>query len=87
MFGRRTRIPPGPSVIALRTGAPLIPAVIYMREDGSWHAWVQEALTVEGSADDPEAVTATATKLAAAFEQLVLRAPTQWHAMFNRYWL
>lgn len=80
MFGRRTKMPPGPAVLSLRTGAPVIPAVIYQRENGSWHADVQPPL--ERSAD----VSVMTQRLADAFARLIAPAPTQWH-MFSRYWI
>lgn len=81
MFGRRTRLPPGPAVLALRSGAPLIAACIYQREDGGWEARVLEPLEPGG---DVEAVT---QRLAGAFERLIERAPAQWHVFSSRYWV
>ncbi|MCA1832659.1 MAG: phosphatidylinositol mannoside acyltransferase [Actinomycetota bacterium] len=87
MFGRRTKIPPGPAVMSLRTGAPLIPAVIYDRPDGTWIAHVTERIDGDENHDDPEAVRALTRKLAQSFEGLARREPSQWHAMFQRYWI
>jgi phosphatidylinositol dimannoside acyltransferase len=87
MFGRRTKVPPGPAVLALRTGAPLLPAVIYLLPNGEWVASVMEALPVQGSADDRQAVEEITRRLAQRFEELVRRAPEQWYAMFLNYWL
>ncbi len=84
MFGRTTKLPPGPAVLALRTGAPLIPAVIYLYPDGEWRAWVMDPLDMP-SPDEP--VASVTQRLAREFEKLVMRDPTQWHAMFMRYWI
>jgi KDO2-lipid IV(A) lauroyltransferase len=86
MFGRTTKIPPGPAVLALRTGAPLIPAVIYMCPEGLWRAWVMDPLDVPANADESHVGELT-RRLAKSFEELVARDPTQWHAMFLRYWI
>lgn len=85
MFGRRTKLPPGPAVLALRTGAPLVPATIYQREDGTWHARVLPPLP-KPDADAPEAVETLTQRLADAFAVLIAEAPEQWH-MFSRYWV
>jgi len=84
MFGRTTMMPPGPAVLALRAGAPLIPATIYQRDDGTWWAWVLEPVKTDdaGGADGVAVVT---QRLAEAFERLIARAPEQWH-VFSPYW-
>ncbi len=83
MFGGRAKLPPGPAVLALRSGAPLIPAVIYMNEDGTWSTRVLEPVTTGAG----QGVGSTTQALARSFEQLAASSPTQWHAMFQRYWL
>ncbi|HLW17738.1 MAG TPA: phosphatidylinositol mannoside acyltransferase [Actinomycetota bacterium] len=85
MFGRKTKMPPGPAVLALRTGCDLIPAAIYQHEDGTWRAWVLPALE---RPDDtaPDAVAVYTQRLAEKFEDLIRAAPAQWH-VFNRYWI
>jgi len=85
MFGRRTKMPPGPAVLALRTGAPLIPAAIYQVADGRWDARVMEPITMPAP-DDPNAVGIATQHLADAFAELIAHAPEQWH-MFARYWV
>jgi phosphatidylinositol dimannoside acyltransferase len=85
MFGRKTKMPPGPSVLALRAGVPLIPACIYQREGGTWFADVREALPMP-DATEGDPVHALTQRLADAFEELIAAAPEQWH-MWNRYWI
>lgn len=85
MFGRRTKLPPGPAVLALRSGAPLIPACIYQREDGTWFAHVMAPLPIEDPAS-PEAVPALTQRLATSFEELIGAHPEQWH-VYSPYWI
>lgn len=87
MFGRRTKLPPGPAVLALRTGAPLIPAVIYLYPKGTWRAWVMDPIELPEAEDEAGAATGLTQRLAAEFEKFVARDPSQWHAMFQRYWI
>jgi len=85
MFGRKTKVPAGPAVLALRTGCDLIPASIYQNDDGTWRAWVLPAIARpdEGA---PDAVAVYTQRLAEKFEEMVKVAPTQWH-VFSRYWI
>lgn len=84
MFGRRAKLPPGPAVLSLRTGAPLIPASILQHQDGSWFGRVLAPLD-EPADDDADPVGVLTQRLAAAFERLISEAPAQWH-VFNRFW-
>lgn len=86
MFGRTTKMPPGPAVLALRAGVPLIPACIYQRLDGTWFAWVMQPIDEGIVGETPENVAVLTQRLAECFEQLIAREPAQWHA-FQRMWL
>lgn len=83
MFGRTTSMPRGAAVLALRSGAPLIPATIYQRDDGAWDAWVLDPVPTDDLA--PDDVATLTQRLAERFEQLIARAPEQWH-VFSPYW-
>ena len=84
-FGSTTTLPAGPAVLALRTGAALVPVAIYHQRDGSHRALALPPLAAarEGRLrDDVERVTG---ELAAALETLIRRAPEQWH-VFRPDW-
>lgn len=86
MFGRTTKLPPGPAVLSLRAGVPLIPACIYQRPDGTWHAWVMEPIDGGVTGETKENVAILTQRIAEAFERMIAREPSQWHA-FSRMWL
>ena len=86
MFGRRTKLPPGPAVLCLRAGVPLIPACIYQRPDGTWYAWVMDPIDEGITGETLVNVAVLTQRLAGAFERMIAREPTQWHA-FSRVWL
>lgn len=87
MFRRTTKMPPGPAVLTLRAGVPLIPACIYQSaEGGTWHAWVMDPIDGGVSGETPENVALLTQRLAEAFERMIAREPAQWHA-FQRMWL
>jgi len=85
MFGRRTKMPAGPAVLSLRTGAALIPACIYQHDDGTWVAKVLPALEVPDPSS-PDPVSVLTQQLADRFQELIAAEPSQWH-VFNRYWI
>jgi lauroyl/myristoyl acyltransferase len=85
-FGGRTRMPAGPAILALRTGAPLYAA----------HLWFTRTKTMggirrielpgpdEGSLD--VRVRITTQRLAEAFERGIAEHPQDWH-MLQKLWL
>jgi len=85
MFGRKTKMPPGPAVLAVRTGCDLIPAAIFQGEDGTWLARVLPPVE-RPDEPAPDAVQVYTQRLAEQFEELIRFAPAQWH-VFNRYWI
>ena len=81
-FGERTTLPGGPALLALRTGAPILPVSVYFTPDGGHHGIVHEAVPVarEGPrlSDDVARITQA---LARELEVLIRRAPEQWHLL------
>lgn len=79
-FGERTTLPGGPALLALRTGSPLVPLAVYQRGD-DFHGVVLEALDVERRGRLRDDVARITQDLALALEDLIRRAPTQWHVL------
>ena len=80
-FGERTTLPAGPATLALRTGAPLLPAAVYFGPQGGHHAKVMPPVAAQREGrlrDDVERVT---QDLAHRFEELIRAAPEQWHLL------
>lgn len=81
-FGERTTLPGGPALLALRTGAPILPVGVYFRPDGGYHGIVRPPVPVERVgprlADDVARITQL---LAYELETLIRRAPEQWHLL------
>ncbi len=78
-FGERTTLPGGAATLALRTGAPLLPVVVYTGP-GNWHTGVVHApidTTRRGTLR--EDVTRVTQELATTFEHDIRRHPEQWH--------
>ncbi len=79
-FGERTRLPGGPAVTALRSGAPLVPAAAYF-EGGHCHSVILPPIDTERRGKLRADVTRVTQDLAIALETLIRRAPEQWHLL------
>ncbi len=77
-FGEITTLPPGPATMSLRTGAPLLPCATYFT-DGGYDVVVTEPIAVPDEGTRSEKVQRMTQALANRFEDLIRRAPSQWH--------
>ena len=84
MFGRTRRLPAGPALLSLTTGAPLIVTPVFQTERG-WRVVMTPPLTIEPTGDRRADVTALTQRMAEAFERAIASAPTDWH-MFQPAW-
>lgn len=79
-FGERTRLPTGPAVLALRTGAPLLPTAVY------WHnntrrAVILPPVDIQRRDRFRADISRVVQDYAKALEQLISLEPEQWHLM------
>lgn len=79
-FGERTRLPAGPAALALRTGAPLFPSVVYLEGRGV-RGLARPALDTQRRGRFREDVARITQALAYELEDLIRVAPEQWHLM------
>jgi len=80
-FGEKTTMPKGPAMLALRTGAPLLPCAIYYR-DGGHHGVVRPRVPAERTDAGLRADVARVTQALARELEILIRAePEQWHLM------
>jgi phosphatidylinositol dimannoside acyltransferase len=80
-FGEKTTLPSGPAVLALRTGAPLIPTGVYDQGGGHHHAVVRPPIPVERRGSFRDDVARITQDMADELEGLIRRAPEQWHLL------
>lgn len=80
LFGEQTTLPGGPATLALRSGAPLLPAAIYFDGSGR-HAVVRPPVPAARQGRLRDDVTRITQDLAHELEELIRRAPDQWHLM------
>ncbi len=80
-FGERTTLPAGPATLALRTGAPLLPAAVYFGPQGGHHARVMPPVPAQREGRLRDDVARVTQDLAHRFEELIRAAPEQWHLL------
>jgi KDO2-lipid IV(A) lauroyltransferase len=80
-FGERTTLPSGPATLALRTGAPLLPAAIYFRGRRLHHGVMRPPVPVERTGRLRDDVALVTQLLARELEELIRVAPDQWHLL------
>ena len=83
MFGRTRRMPAGPALIALSSGAPLLSGPTFTTRDG----WIEvlSEVSIEPTGRRKEDVVALTRALAASFEKAIASAPPDWH-LFQPGW-
>ncbi len=84
-FGHPTRMPPGPALLALRTGAPLLPATLWY-EGRDWGIRIHDVVPVPKTGTVGQKVAAMTQQLADAFAEGIAEHPRDWH-MLQRLWL
>jgi KDO2-lipid IV(A) lauroyltransferase len=85
LFGAPARLPLGPALLAIESGAPLFAVGVRRAGIGRYRGRVEPiAVPLEGTRR--ERVTATTNGLARAFERIIADAPEQWWAVFFPIW-
>jgi KDO2-lipid IV(A) lauroyltransferase len=79
MFGHPRRLPAGPALLALSTGAPVVVVDLYETADG-WRGASHPQIAFEPTGDRRADATALTREIARAFERSIGAAPWDWHA-------
>jgi phosphatidylinositol dimannoside acyltransferase len=85
-FGGRTRMPPGPALLALRTGAPLFAATLWYSPTQTNAAVQRIEVPAEPEGPLDARVRLVTQRLADAFEAGIAAHPQDWH-MLQKLWL
>jgi KDO2-lipid IV(A) lauroyltransferase len=84
MFGATRRLPAGPALLSITSGAPLLVCPVTTTADG-WRIRIGEPLPLEATGDVRTDVRALTRSMAAEFERAIAAAPTDWH-LFQPGW-
>jgi phosphatidylinositol dimannoside acyltransferase len=85
LFGAPARLPLGPALLAIETGAPAYVAAVRRTGPGRYIGRL-EPVDVAAAGSRRERATATTASIARAFERVVADAPEQWWAVFFPIW-
>jgi phosphatidylinositol dimannoside acyltransferase len=85
-FGGRTRMPPGPALLALQTGAPLFAAGLWYSADRVECALERVPLPDAGEGPLDVRIRLVTQRLADAFAATIAAHPQDWH-MLQKLWL
>ena len=81
LFGEPTTIPGGPAVLAMRTGAPILPVGIYFLPGARHLIRILPPVPAERRGSLRDDVRRVTQDLAQRFEELISAAPDQWLMM------
>lgn len=84
-FGKPTRLPGGPALLAIRSGAPLVPCAVYSQPSGHFLLHLASPLDTTRTGNLRADVARVTQSIAQAFEPLIRQAPDQWH-VFQPMW-
>ena len=84
-FGRDTAVPGGPAVLAMKTGATLLPVFMFRQPDKSFECRLFPPITWTESGDRDSDVRAIMQKLMDTLQTVVRERPDQWY-MFRPMW-
>lgn len=83
-FGERTTLPPGPAVLALRSGSSILCVTVRNTDDG-WVGRTADPIFIDGNGDKDDIIRDTMQRVAHNLEELIREDPAQWH-MFMPAW-
>lgn len=84
-FGKPAYFPKGPVLLAMKTGAPIVPAFTIMGDDGRYHPVAEAEVQLVDTGDTESDLRANVTKVAGIIEKYVRMYPDQWFNFYN-FW-
>ena len=84
MFGAPRRVPAGPALLSLTSGAPLCVCPVATLEDG-WSIRIGDPIAFEPTGETKRDVVALSREMAAGFERAIASKPPDWH-LFQPGW-
>jgi len=85
LFGAPARLPIGAGLLAVESGARLFVAAVIREDRGLYTGYIRQ-VDVPTSGDRMERTRVVLVGVAAAFEELISKAPEQWWTLFYPIW-
>ena len=86
LFGAPARLPLGPALLGVESGAPLFVAAVRRSPIRGRYIGGVERVDVPAEGTRREKATVTTERIARAFERVIEKAPEQWWAVFFPIW-
>jgi phosphatidylinositol dimannoside acyltransferase len=80
-FGEETTMSAGPAMLSLRTGAPILPTVVYQRPGRPARGVIRPPIEFERTGKLRDDVAALTQLVADALAELIRESPEQWHVL------
>ena len=85
LFGHLAKLPISPALLAVESGAALYVAAVVREPRGAYTGYIRSvAIPIEG--DRMARTRGALAGIAAAFEELIMKAPEQWWTLFYPIW-
>lgn len=84
-FGKETTLPDAPAVLALRTGAPVLPARSLRYDRGRYGIEIRPPIVLQSSGNLKDDITANTQRITDALESFISEHPEQW-VVFEPVW-
>ncbi|MDV3310569.1 MAG: lysophospholipid acyltransferase family protein [Cyclobacteriaceae bacterium] len=84
-FGRKAYTPVGATVLALKTGAAIVPTYVYLGNDGLHHMHILPEVEMRVTGNEDEDVLYNTQVLTSMIEGWIRKHPTQWVWMHERW--
>ncbi len=78
-LGRHIKLPPGPVILAMLSGAALMPTFVLEEPDGTYSGIIEAPLGLACDGNRDAAVEYNLNRLAQVFERYIRRYPEQWY--------
>jgi phosphatidylinositol dimannoside acyltransferase len=80
-FGEKALMPAGPAMLAIQTGAALMPVSCSFVGDDEWGTYVHDEIPVPAHGNRREKAAIMTRQLAAVFEEAIRERPEDWHML------
>jgi len=78
-LGKNVKFPVGPVILAMNSGAALIPAFVLKQPDGRYFGVLEEAIPLISEGDRDQAIKKNLEMTARIFEKYIRNYPDQWY--------